>query len=155
MYVTRGAKISDQRIQEIYKKIISETGQIQDQLPLVIVNSPTVNAYNDGKEVVLYRGLINYVQNEDEIAYILGHEVAHGMLRHVYFPEFASSTLEVAESEANADKMGAVYMMKAGYNICVAREVWHRMRTDGGNYQGADHPDYSYRYDELDIGCTK
>lgn len=147
-------KITNQRVQEIYKKIIAGTGQTQDALPLNIVESPIINAYNDGHQIVIYRGLLNFAQNEDEVAMILGHEVAHGMLRHVYFPEFQLTQLEISEAEANADKLGAVYMMKSGYNICVAREIWHRMLKGGGNYQGADHPDYSYRYDELNIGCT-
>jgi predicted Zn-dependent protease len=154
VYIAHG-KISNGRVYEIYRKIIASTGQAQDALPLMIIDLPIVNAYNDGREVVIYRGLLNYIHNEDELAYILGHEVSHSMLRHVYFKDFQRSTLEIAESEANADKMGAFYMMKAGFNICVAREIWMRMKNDGGNYQGADHPDYSYRYDEISIGCSK
>lgn len=148
-------KISDKRIQEIYKNIVAQTGQIQDALPLQIVNADIINAYTDGNKVVIYRGIINYAQNEDEVALILGHEVAHGMLRHVYYHQFHSSTLEITAAEANADKLGAVYIMKAGFDICKGREFWKRMLKQSGNYQGQDHPNYSYRYDELNIGCTK
>jgi len=147
--------ISDARVQEIYNIIIAQTGQSQDALPLQIVNANIVNAYNDGFKVVIYRGIINYVQNEDELALIIGHEVAHGMLKHVYYPEFSRSADEVAVAEANADKLGAYYIIKGGFDICKAREFWKRMRKDNGNYLGQDHPDYSYRYDELGIGCTK
>lgn len=156
MYVTRDThKVSNETVRAIYKKIVAATGQTQDTLPLSIVESPIVNAYNDGHKVVIYRGLLDFVQNEDEIALILGHEVAHGTLRHVYFQEFRHDSLEVAVAEGNADKLGAVYIIKAGYDVCKAREMWKRMLQQEGNALGQDHPDYSYRYSELNIGCEK
>lgn len=156
MYVnSRTHKISNERVQEIYHKLLTETGQVQDALPLQVDESSTVNAFNDGSRVVIYRGMLNFVTNEDELALVLGHEIAHGMLKHLAYQEFLSSTLSTSEAEANADKMGAVYMLKAGYNVCVARDLWRRMRIEDGNAQGQDHPTFSYRYDELDIGCGK
>jgi hypothetical protein len=45
--------------------------------------------------------------------------------------------------------------MKAGYDVCKAREIWKRIRLENGNYQGADHPDFNYLYDELNINCGR
>ena len=111
-----------------------------------------MNAYNDGKKVVIYMGLVDSVDSWDEIALVLGHEVAHGMLGHL---DKLNTTNADEESvlEANADKMGAFYMMKAGYDICKGRELYKTWKNNNGNYIGLDHPDYSYRYDELNIGC--
>ena len=146
-------KFTDQEVKQIYLNIITHTGESQDALPLVIVNEPIINAYTDGKEVVVYRGIIDYAKTPDEIALILGHEVAHDMLRHVYFDEFHKTELETTIAEANADKMGAFYMMRSGYNICTARNIWKRIEKDFGDYQGLNHPSPSYRYSQLNIGC--
>lgn len=143
----------DEYIREIYDKIQAQTGQNQNSLPLVIDDALTVNAYNDGSKVVIYRGLINDTRSWDEIALILGHETAHGMLGHL--SNWTPNNLNPDSSsvlEANADKMGAFYMMKAGFNICKGREIWKRWRQKG-DALGQDHPDYAYRYAELNINC--
>lgn len=148
---SRDAKM--ERVKTIYAKILAQTGQVQDALPLVIVDKSVINAYNNGQEVVIFTGIIDYTKNDDEIALILGHEIAHGMLRHTYFKEFRSSPYEISVAEGNTDKMGAVYIMKAGYDICKARNLWLRMGKEDGNYQGGDHPTAAYRYTELNINC--
>lgn len=141
-----------ERVYKIYAQIIASTGQTQDALPLVINDEMIENAYNDGSEVVIYRGLIYNAKSWDEIAFVLGHEVAHGMLGHLGKLN-TNITDEISVLEANADKMGAFYMMKSGYNICEARKMWKRWTKEKGNYLGLNHPDYSYRYEELNIGC--
>lgn len=146
--------LTPNEVREIYQQVLIQTGQSQDALPLVIDNNDSINAYNDGQSVHVFTGIIKFVNNKDELALVLGHEIAHGMLRHVYYPEFQTNELEISVAEANADKLGAVYMMKAGYDICKAREMWKRMSVmAGGDYQGGNHPTYSYRYRELNIGC--
>jgi len=45
--------------------------------------TPLVNAYADGKNVVIYSGLIDFAKSDDEVALILGHELAHNMMLHV------------------------------------------------------------------------
>lgn len=147
-FVTMCQDMQDKRYKEIYNRLIAQTGQTQDRLPFKIVDSSEVNAYTDGKKVVIYRGMLNYLENEHEVALVLGHEIAHQMLRHVQ-----ASQVEISVAEANADKIGAVYMMKAGYDVCVGREMWRRLEKQKGNYQDYDHPAYAYRYAELNINC--
>ncbi len=142
----------DKFIYDMYQQIVTQTGQMQDVLPFNIVESQEINAYNDGKRIVMFRGLINSAKSWDEIALVLGHEVAHGMLGHLGKLS-SQDPHEITVLEANADKMGAVYMMKAGFNVCVGREIYKRWKTELGNHQNTDHPDYSYRYDELNIRC--
>ena len=48
-----------------------------------IVNSPNVNAVTfPGGKVYVERGLLEMVQNEDELAALLAHEMAHAAARH-------------------------------------------------------------------------
>lgn len=149
------------KVHAMYDKIAAQTGQAQDVLPLYIVEDDTDNAFNDGTKIVMYTGLIKR-HSWDSIALVLGHEIAHGTLAHLNeTPPFNDGHDEdgsgfndhIAVLEANADKLGAVYMMKAGYNICKGREVYMEWRAEKGNHLGMTHPDYSYRYDELNINC--
>lgn len=148
---SREAKM--ERVKAIYAKLIAQTGQVQDALPLVIQDNRQINAYNNGEVVVIFTGIIDYTKNDDEIALILGHEIAHGMLRHIAYKGFGSSVLEVSVAEGNADKLGAVYALKSGYDVCKARDIWLRMGEEDGNYQGGNHPTAAYRYAELNFNC--
>lgn len=143
----------DKKVQEIYESLLAQTGQTQDALPLEIVDEPINNAYNDGSKVVIYTGLINNTHSWDEVALVLGHEIAHGMLWHLKMPLNDLTEGQVATLEGNADKMGAVYMMKAGYDVCKGRELFKYWKEKNGNALDQNHPDNSYRYDELNINC--
>ena len=143
----------DEKVRAIYQQLIVNTGQTQEALPLVIDDSSEVNAYNDGNKIVIYRGLIDSAESWDEIALVLGHEIAHGMLWHLKMLNEGQDSSEVSVMEANADKLGAVYMMKAGYDVCKGRELFKQWKEKNGNALGQDHPDFSYRYDELNINC--
>ena len=163
VYATQLSQESqDDRIRLIYKQLVAASGQSQDALPLYINDELIDNAYNDGSRIVIYRGLINHAESYDEIALVLGHEIAHGMLGHLNqnmpIPEqiphdgMGDSDM-IAVLEANADKMGAFYMMKIGYNVCEGRKLFKYWKQENGNALGENHPDYSYRYDELNVGC--
>jgi predicted Zn-dependent protease len=144
------------RIHKMYNRIWAQTGQIQDKLPLFILEEPTVNAYNDGTKIVIYRGLINSTNSYDEIALVIGHEIAHGNLWHLKMLNDWNKKLtptEVSVLEAHADKLGAIYMMKAGYDVCKGRKLFKNWLDEKGDYLGGSHPGYAYRYNQLNINC--
>lgn len=146
----------DRYIKEMYNQLWIKTGQNQEKLPLEIVDSPEINAYNDGSKIVLYRGLIKSTKSWDEVALVLGHEIAHGNLWHLRMLnewQAIKTDTEVSVLEANADKIGALYMMKAGYDVCKGREWFKTLLQSQGDYQGGNHPGYAYRYNELNINC--
>jgi hypothetical protein len=143
----------DKKIYVLYQQLVNSTGQSQEGVPLVIVEKDIDNAYNDGTEVVIYRGLINHTRNWDELALVLAHEVAHGMLWHLKMPFNTLTAGQVSVLEANADKMGALYVLKIGYNVCRGREIFRHWKEEQGNQLNENHPDFSYRYDELNINC--
>lgn len=152
----------NRKVYTMYEEISAQTGQGQNKLPFYIYEKDIDNAYNDGYKIVMYKGLINNAKSWDEIALVIGHEIAHGNLAHLNrampVPE-QNPDLGMGDNdhvqilEANADKLGALYMMKAGYNICKGREVFKHWKEKKGNSLGQSHPDYSYRFDELNIGC--
>lgn len=48
-----------------------------------MVDSDELNASFDGKEIAINSGMVRFTENDDELAFILGHEVAHKMMDHL------------------------------------------------------------------------
>lgn len=41
-----------------------------------------LNAYADGQKVVVFMGMLNFVETKDELAVVLAHELAHNLMGH-------------------------------------------------------------------------
>jgi hypothetical protein len=50
---------------------------------VAIRDTRTRNAYATGKAVVIYGGMIDYVKDDNELALIMSHELAHNIMRHI------------------------------------------------------------------------
>ena len=73
------------RIQRIGKRIATSVGREipNAQWEFVVFDSPTVNAFAlPGGKVGVYTGLIKIASSDDEIAVVMGHEIAHVTSRH-------------------------------------------------------------------------
>jgi predicted Zn-dependent protease len=143
-------KLTDARIYEMYNRLESMSGQPEDSVPLFIVDSPEVNAWCDGLKIVLYRGLIDKVENEDELALVLAHELAHKYLRHI-----ENDSAFVIIKELQADKYGAILMMRAGYDVCAGRNIMLVFMEKYGDSVLMDHPSSIFRYNQLNVQCGR
>lgn len=47
-----------------------------------IKENDDLNAYADGEKVVLYTGMLHFLQDDEEVAAIMGHELAHNLMAH-------------------------------------------------------------------------
>lgn len=144
---------SAERVQRIYNKIIIGTGLRPMIPPIMVLKLPIINAYNTNELIVVYQGIIDACENDDQLALIIGHEIAHTTLMHFDLMNGDKNYQEILESQA--DKMGAYYIMRSGYDVCKAREFWKNMLKIEGDYLGGDHPSIAYRYYQLDVGCNK
>lgn len=137
-----------------------------------LVEDKTVNAWClPGGKVVFYTGILPICKNEDGIAAVMGHEVAHAFAKHgqermsqgqlqalggiavalgtqgksedtqrIWNTAYGLGTQVGVmlpfsrKHETEADKLGLVFMIMAGYNGEEAAEVWVRMseRSKGG-----------------------
>ena len=67
----------------------------------VLEGKDNVNAFSlPGGHIYVYEGLMNFVQSDDELAAVLGHEITHAALRHVATLQHESSKEEVLEIPA-------------------------------------------------------
>jgi predicted Zn-dependent protease len=132
-----------------------------------LIEDKTVNAWcMPGGKVVFYTGILPICDNEDGIAAVMGHEVAHAFARHGQermSQAMAQQGLSIAIAygtkddknskiwnlvygvgsqvgmlaysrthESEADKLGLIFMIMAGYNGSEAAEVWVRMSKRAG-----------------------
>ncbi len=151
-----------------------------------LVEDKTVNAWcMPGGKVVFYTGILPICANEDGIAAVMGHEVAHafakhgqermsqGMLQQLGGVAVALGTANQPEKtrqmwymaygvgsqlgmlkysrkhEEEADKLGLVFMIMAGYNPKEAVNVWVRMKENSNGQQPPEflstHPSHDSR----------
>lgn len=138
-------------------------------------NSNAVNAYADGKRILVTRGMLRFVKNDNELALVIAHEMAHNGMGHIaaqrrnqmlglvadivassfgiYSPGVFTSIGAHAFSkkfEAEADYVGLYLMAQAGYRIDKAPYFWRRMAAvNPGGIQdnlNASHPASAYRF---------
>jgi predicted Zn-dependent protease len=71
------------RLQRIGQKISSVAAVPNAQWEFVVFDSKELNAFClPGGKVGFYKGLLDFVENDDQVAAVMGHEVGHVVLRH-------------------------------------------------------------------------
>jgi len=139
------------RVQRVYHNVVAVSGMSHLALPVVYIDAPIVNAFNTGTNIVIFAGIINITKTDDELALVLAHELAHSVLQHQDLGQLQYTDPTVLE--ANADSLGGFYIMRAGYDICKARQLWVTLIESDGDYLGQNHPSISYRINQLNVGC--
>lgn len=155
-----------------------------------LIDDETVNAWcMPGGKVVFYKGIMPICANEDGVAAVMGHEVAHAFAKHgqermsqgqlqqigglavalgtsgksqesqqIWNMAFGIGSqlgmLKFSRThEQEADRLGLVFMIMAGYNGREAAEVWVRMsqRSGGGSTPQilSTHPSNASRIQDL------
>jgi len=66
---------------EIIKLTIEPTSACG--FPVKVVIDDKVNAFADGNNIAVTTGMLRFVKDDDELAVVLGHELAHNTLAHV------------------------------------------------------------------------
>lgn len=99
--------------------------------------SDELNARADGRRLFISTALAGFAASDDELAVILGHELAHHVLRHRHWSEAGGAARQandaawVAEggqggAEEQADRVGLYLAARAGYDPAVAAPFWRR-----------------------------
>ncbi|MDB2437482.1 M48 family metallopeptidase [Hellea sp.] len=122
--------------------------------------SSTINAYADGRHITMTSGMMNFVEDDDELAQIVGHELAHNTMGHIRkiitnFVVSLGGTRYTRPFETEADYVGMYYMVRAGYNPDDVEEFWRRLALNSPKYVARDktHPRFPNRY--LSLAATR
>lgn len=146
--IHHSSQISNKTVEEVFNDLKKYAGNPMMIPQLIIIdNAATVNAYANNKNIGIYTGMLKLLKTRDELAFVLGHEIGHIMLDHI---NFSKSLRDSRILEANADKYSIYLMIRAGYDICQAKDLWTILRNEtGDNTVTGSHPDYSFRIWEL------
>lgn len=76
-------RVLQERIKRIGKKIAAVSGRDDYVWEFTVIDDPTPNAFClPGGKVFFYIGILKITENDDQIATIMGHEIAHALARH-------------------------------------------------------------------------
>ena len=71
-------------VRNVGNRVAKEVGITTYQFQFFVVDQPIPNAFAvPGGNIFIYRGLIEMMSSEDELASILSHELAHIQARHL------------------------------------------------------------------------
>ena len=143
--------------------------------PVRLATSDAVNAFADGKTIGVTKGMMRFVENDIELATIIGHELAHNTRSHLnakrgnamiggILGAVASVAIGVnvtdlgaqigagANSqgfESEADYVGLYHTARAGYSIDQAPNLWRRIAASNPSaihMAGGSHPSTAKRF---------
>jgi beta-barrel assembly-enhancing protease len=118
---------------------------------------------SNGRLVGISFEMLNYVANDDELALILAHELAHNILGHNKgVPSFRAagedrSGRSKKSREAEADRWALYLMARAGYDVSVAPGFWRRWgpKTSFGIFNSGSHPGWRERADAAEAEIAR
>jgi hypothetical protein len=141
-------------------------------------NSDNVNAYSDGRRIVVTRGMMRAAQSDNELAYVLAKEMAHNVLGHQAKQHISGTMAEIIDNlillhpdmstmngragvrpytpqlDEAADNLSLYMAARAGYSIDGAPRFWQRIAQQYPasvlNGYTAIHPMTSYRLSAMD-----
>jgi len=132
---------------------------------VMAVDGDVVNSFADGTSITVTVGMLRFVQDDTELAFVISHELGHNLIKHLAaksenevgdllatigfaalpFPRDSA----VDDLETEADYLGLYLMASAGGQINHAPQFWRRMGATypSSNTQtfGASHPSDRYR----------
>lgn len=119
----------EQKILETGTKIIN-ANKLEKRIAIKMDRrTKIINADTDPvtKTVTIYYGLLPYLDNDDELASIMGHEMGHALDDYGGVFKWMDMRLNSKAYETKADLIGIDLMVKAGYNpvaaICVMNKI--------------------------------
>ncbi|MFD2366480.1 M48 family metalloprotease [Pseudoduganella sp. GCM10020061] len=114
-------------------------------------NSDNVNSYADGSRVLVTRGMLNFAQSNDELAYVMARGIAHNMLGHPQSQRQNSTLSSIIDNlvsvrpdlsmligsggvkampsdlDAAADRLAVYLLARANYDLDGVEKFWKRL----------------------------
>ena len=133
--------------------------------PVLLGDGDEVNAYADGQQVVIQRGMTRFATSDTELALVISHEIAHNSMSHSrskmtnyalgtvvdlaaqillgiptqgLFGKLAGNAYS-QDFESEADYVGLYIMAQSGGDIDNAPQFWRRMATLSPNAIKSSH----------------
>ena len=133
-----------ERVSRIVERVVRASHyRDEEKIRFEVVDFEDVNAFAfGGGNFIVFTGLMN-VANDDELAYIIAHELAHNAASHneeqenfLRFkdvvgkkPSSEYRTVFTNVNEQEADRVGIIYTALAGFDPCASATFWEKQKT--------------------------
>ena len=107
-----------------------------------LVPGKKLNAAADGVIVQITSAVLEQTKDNDELAFVIAHEMAHNILRHrEQLDSIGRTTANIRMTETEADRLGLKLMRAAGYDPLAAARFWERFgrKTGAGIFSDGTH----------------
>ena len=105
--------------------------------------SETYNGWADGTTAQLSSAMVDFTQDDDELATVIAHEMSHNILRHRVrldeagvsrglFAQVGRNARLTRATEIEADRLGVYLMARAGFDPHAAARFWDRLLREHG-----------------------
>lgn len=138
----------EEKVTNVAYKILHDN-KVNKRVPVFVASSKVVNAFSNSsdKSITIFKGILPYIDNDDELAYIISHEIAHSIDYYGGYLKKVAMGANAKSYEIKADLKGIDFMVGAGYNpiaaITMATKIFEEPYYDWGfNYS---HPKGSKR----------
>lgn len=138
-------------INRIGKRLI-KSNDIEKHIQFVVSDDKDANAYANVKDIITVNiGLLKYVENEDELAYVIGHEMGHVTKTHVKkgiarnaviaTTAIAGTTLTVLGVAGNSSKMAKSGAIVTGSAVAgkIVDKTWSRGEETKADLASVDY----------------
>lgn len=117
----RGPRLEIERAGEIEEVVLPYTPACTP--PASFSFTGYLLTWRSGGRVTVARGLMDFVRNDDELAILISHEMAHQILD-------LDDARPTADTEAQADRLSLELARRAGYDIRAGVEIWERIAVE-------------------------
>lgn len=148
------------RLVRVFDRIHTISHLSSERWHPVLIDRDSFNAFTTGGTyIVVHLGLMEQLKSDDELAAVIGHEIAHTVANHVFERQSHAQVSAIAgsksarkgvyqaafthESEREADRIGILYSALAGFDPMAASRIWARQYKLQGNARALfahDHP---------------
>lgn len=151
------------RVSRIGAKVAAVSDRPDLVFRFLVVQGDDLQAFSfPGGAVCLTEALVRLFQSDDELAFALGHEISHVVLRHVVSMMSMEQALKAAHrvpegklapvqsfyahnAELEADTFGALYSTRAGYAFSSAHLGLEKVANVSAVQESDSHPAYQER----------
>ncbi len=119
-------------------KVLIVKNKIDKRVPVIVTSSKDVNASTNTytKRIEIYSGILGLIDNDDELAFVLGHEMAHAIEAYDGPFKIIVNTWNSKSYEYKSDAKAIDLMVKAGYDpvsaIIMGNKLFEEPLSDWG-----------------------
>lgn len=152
-------KVQYQRLVTLFDRVHRVSHLSQERWQPLLIDRDSFNAFTTGGTYIVVHLELMKQLNDDEVAAVVGHEIAHTVANHVAerqtHQQLSALTSSSAvrrqgyqaafthEREREADRIAILYSALAGFDPYAASRIWARQYESEGNARSLfahDHP---------------